>query len=602
MTTNTDINFGYGMADVFLGDNGQTNTSYPIPSITPDPVLASYDPYADDATNQVTTDTVSNKDPSLGELGINTDLPPGGTNVGSGGVGGQTTSGVTWGNLPSLLLDKLKNITPAQAAALTAGIGSLAAGWNKPTNAAYQGKVPTYTATRSILPGVFNAASTPQTYGSAHMGKRYFTPVKYAASGGIMANAPRYLRGGTDGMADKLSTTIDNNQPAKLSHGEFVIPADVVSHLGNGNSDAGANELYKMMDRVRKARTGNPKQGRQINPEKFTNFAGGGVVAFNGGGLSFNESSEVPGTLHFSGNTDGSAVPTTPSTSTAPSTTNPNLSPTSSVSTSSGLSPWVGDYVTNMLGQGQALANQDYQAYEGPLTAGSSPLQQQSWNQLSGWQAPTAFNTASGILQGTSNQLGPIGSVQDYMSPYVQNVLDRQMAEARRQSDISGQSDQAKMAQAGAFGGSRDALMRSERDRNLQTNLSGIESTGLNTAWNNAQNQRNTAAQIQQGLGSALGSIGSQQSQSELAGIGALANAGETQRNIEQQGITADINQFNNERDWPYKQLQFQQSLLSGLPTGTQTQSVGTTPYDQFGSAVTTATDLYNKIKAIIGG
>ena len=78
-----------------------------------------------------------------------------------------------------------------------------------------------------------------------------------------------YLGGTTDGMADQIPATIDNMQPAALSDGEFVIPADVVSHLGNGNSDAGAKNLYGMMERVRKDRTGNPKQGRQIDPNKY---------------------------------------------------------------------------------------------------------------------------------------------------------------------------------------------------------------------------------------------------------------------------------------------------------------------------------------------
>jgi hypothetical protein len=89
------------------------------------------------------------------------------------------------------------------------------------------------------------------------------------AAGG-KARPARYLAGGTDGMADKIQTSIDGKQPARLSHGEFVIPADVVSHLGNGNSDAGADVLYEMMAKVRKARTGNPKQGKQINPRKYT--------------------------------------------------------------------------------------------------------------------------------------------------------------------------------------------------------------------------------------------------------------------------------------------------------------------------------------------
>lgn len=95
--------------------------------------------------------------------------------------------------------------------------------------------------------------------------------IQMMAQGGLASVAPQgmYLGGSTDGMADKIPATIDNTQPAALSDGEFVIPADVVSHLGNGNSDAGAKQLYGMMDRIRKARTGSTEQGKQINPNKF---------------------------------------------------------------------------------------------------------------------------------------------------------------------------------------------------------------------------------------------------------------------------------------------------------------------------------------------
>lgn len=90
------------------------------------------------------------------------------------------------------------------------------------------------------------------------------------ATGGIAGlKSGRYLDGPTDGMADKLPTTIDGKDPAALSHGEFVIPADVVGHLGNGNSEAGAQRLYAMMDKIRKARTGTKKQGKEINPDKY---------------------------------------------------------------------------------------------------------------------------------------------------------------------------------------------------------------------------------------------------------------------------------------------------------------------------------------------
>ena len=79
-----------------------------------------------------------------------------------------------------------------------------------------------------------------------------------------------YLDGQGDGMSDSIPATIEGKQPARLADGEFVVPADVVSHLGNGSSDAGAKVLYDMMAKVRKARTGNSKQGKQINPKKFT--------------------------------------------------------------------------------------------------------------------------------------------------------------------------------------------------------------------------------------------------------------------------------------------------------------------------------------------
>ncbi len=94
------------------------------------------------------------------------------------------------------------------------------------------------------------------------------------AQGGISSlggysDGGRMLRGPGDGMSDSIPGVIANKQPARLADGEFVVPADVVSHLGNGSTDAGAKRLYSMMDKVRKARTGTKKQGKQINPNRF---------------------------------------------------------------------------------------------------------------------------------------------------------------------------------------------------------------------------------------------------------------------------------------------------------------------------------------------
>ena len=99
------------------------------------------------------------------------------------------------------------------------------------------------------------------------------SPVNFGL-GGIMGYAtggmpPRFLSGGGDGMSDSIKANIGGTQEARLADGEFVIPADVVSHMGNGSSKAGAKQLYSMMDKVRKARTGRKSQGKQINPRKY---------------------------------------------------------------------------------------------------------------------------------------------------------------------------------------------------------------------------------------------------------------------------------------------------------------------------------------------
>jgi len=86
---------------------------------------------------------------------------------------------------------------------------------------------------------------------------------------GSYSDGGRMLRGPGDGMSDSIPASISGKRPARLADGEFVVPADVVSHLGNGSTDAGARQLYAMMNKVRKARTGRKAQGREINPRQY---------------------------------------------------------------------------------------------------------------------------------------------------------------------------------------------------------------------------------------------------------------------------------------------------------------------------------------------
>jgi hypothetical protein len=131
---------------------------------------------------------------------------------------------------------------------------------------------------------ITEAAAPPVTYTGLYAGEGPKPPApvdsgvydgpSYYASGGIAhlgsySDGGRLLKGPGDGMSDNIPATIGRKQPARLADGEFVVPADVVSGLGNGSTDAGAKHLYSMMDKVRAARTGTKKQGKQINANKY---------------------------------------------------------------------------------------------------------------------------------------------------------------------------------------------------------------------------------------------------------------------------------------------------------------------------------------------
>jgi hypothetical protein len=226
--------------------------------------------------------------------------------------------------------------------------------------------------------------------------------------------------------------------------------------------------------------------------------------------------------------------------------------------TESSLSNWAGPYVTEMLGRGQALASQPYQAYEGQLTAGPSALQTQAFGGIAGLTIPTdqmqAYTPQSFTAQGVAQQ---------YMNPYLQAALDPQLAEARRQAEISRVEQAGRLTRAGAYGGGRQAIMESELNRNLMSNLANITGTGYRQAYDLGAQQFNTEEGRRQAANQAAQQYGldALQKQAEFGGL---------QRQIEQQGVEADIGQFREERDFPYKQVQYMQSLLQGLPLAAQ--------------------------------
>ena len=237
---------------------------------------------------------------------------------------------------------------------------------------------------------------------------------------------------------------------------------------------------------------------------------------------------------------------------------------------SSSLSPYAGPYVTGMLGKGAALSDMPYQAYMGPLTAGQSTLQDTAFQGLANLTVPTAAQTSydpqsftgAGYTPPTAQQAvdGQMGAytpasgdvMQQYMTPYLQGALQPQYDAANRQAQIAAQNLQSQYGKAGAYGGSRQGVAEAELQRGLLDRMAGITGQGYQTAFEQAQNQFNKER--------AYG----------LDALRAQQVGGAEQRAIEGQGITADIAQFEQERDYPYKQVQYAQSLLQGLPISTQ--------------------------------
>ena len=241
------------------------------------------------------------------------------------------------------------------------------------------------------------------------------------------------------------------------------------------------------------------------------------------------------------------------------------------------ISSWAGPYITNMLGQAQAIAAEPYQVYQGPMTAGESDLQSkvfqglgnlsfpgslgQSFSSSGAYQmpnmtmAPNTGITSGGLNPSPLPSAAPTGIAANYMNPYLQAVLDPQMAELRRQNDITNMNANAKLTGAGAYGGGRQAIMNAENNRNLMTEMNKTVGQGYASAYDKAMQQFNT----EQGQNKDL--------------VNMLANAGQAQRGIEQEGITADYNEFLAQRDDPMKKTQYLQSMLQGLPYQTVTNT-----------------------------
>lgn len=272
-------------------------------------------------------------------------------------------------------------------------------------------------------------------------------------------------------------------------------------------------------------------------------------------------------------------------------------------------------YQRQLLDQASAFTDvikNPYQQYQGERVAQFSPLQQQAFENAGQMGVAGQIGAATDIasqagLAGLGAQYTPLdyqaqsflapGTAQSYMSPYMQNVVDYQQREAKRQADIAGTARGAQAARAGAFGGSRQAIENAEANRALQSQLQGIQATGLQNAYQQAQQQfnqeqaqRQSAAQLgeqsrqfgaglgMQGLQNALqsanvlGGLGSQQFSQGQGTIQTQYGLGTGQQQRAQDILNAQFQDFQNYQNYPFKTLGFMSDILRGTPL-TQTSA-----------------------------
>jgi hypothetical protein len=264
------------------------------------------------------------------------------------------------------------------------------------------------------------------------------------------------------------------------------------------------------------------------------------------------------------------------------------------------------------------------------VVAGMDPLQQQAYRTAGGMQTSPQLGTAMGLAgaaasRGLGTQFDPYVTGQfgqqasQYMDPYMQNVVNIQQREAQRQADIASTQRGAQAVGAGAFGGSRQAIMDAEAARNLATQKGDIQARGLQDAYGRGQQQFNTEQQLReqsrqygaglglQGLQTALqgagqlGALGQQQFGQERDILNLQNQFGGQQQAQQQALINAEAQNFAAQQRYPYQQLEFMSNILRGTPMGT-VQSMYQAPPNPLSQVVGAGTALYGASRMAKGG
>jgi hypothetical protein len=272
--------------------------------------------------------------------------------------------------------------------------------------------------------------------------------------------------------------------------------------------------------------------------------------------------------------------------------------------------------IPGLLPKAQEIFSKSYDTqYGAPLAAaglagsqrvaGLSPMQQQLGTQIGQMQTPGQFQTGYGA---TGMGLGALGSMlspemtQQYMSPYIQNVMDVNKAEALRDAQKGLMAGNLASAKQGTYGGARNALMQSEAERNLQTKLGGIQATGMQQAFDAAQKAQLGSATAYGTLGDVLTRSGTAQQASDIDRLKTMGAYGDLQRATEQQQIDARYQDFLKQIGYPQEQLGNMADILRGVPIAKLGESTTTTtPPPSFASQLAgmglSGLSLYNMLK-----
>ncbi|MAZ04209.1 MAG: hypothetical protein CMN56_13840 [Sneathiella sp.] len=281
---------------------------------------------------------------------------------------------------------------------------------------------------------------------------------------------------------------------------------------------------------------------------------------------------EVTGLMEFKG---GGSPPPAPA--------NQTVTQTSEFPTE--LKPFVKDILGEARGEFRREKAEGYIPFQGPQLAAFTPEQQQAFatgRQQFGAQglAGTPLGQASTYYQpalaATALGTSEIGTedIQRRMDPFLQNVVDIAKREARRDEDIAQQGRAAQAVGAGSFGGSRQAIVEAEADRNLQRQLSDIQAAGLSTAFQNAQRAAEAQRAREMAGGRQFAGLGESAFQRARGDITGLAGVGEAQQARSQQALDIARREFEEEKAFPQTALQRYGSIIRGFPLTPSQQTV----------------------------